>query len=166
MLVIINGSLMWHALHKIIVRGSLKVPFIIMSAIATIKSNCIVIIFSKSNSYNFVMGVFSFLPFLRIFQVNRLLVLKMGPEAQGLGYDFVIRDVEENCMIGSLCDLVERVWNHGLIIREGKSALWTTLRRHFDKWKTQHHHTSPCTLHYCFEIELTNIYTLYSIYAI
>ena len=77
-------------------------------------------------------------------KINRLLVLKMGPEAQGLGYDYVIRGVEENSMVGAICDLVERVWSHGLVIRDGKSALWNQLRRHLDRWKEKHPQCSPC----------------------
>ncbi|KAL5257606.1 hypothetical protein ACHWQZ_G012505 [Mnemiopsis leidyi] len=76
-------------------------------------------------------------------KINRLLVLKMGPEAQGLGYDYVIRGVEENSMVGAICDLVERVWSHGLVIRDGKSALWNQLRRHLDRWKEKHPQCSP-----------------------
>ena len=68
----------------------------------------------------------------------------MGAEAQGMGYDYLIRDVEENSMVGAICDLVERVWSHGLVVRDGKSALWTTLRKQMDRWKEKHPQCSPC----------------------
>ena len=70
----------------------------------------------------------------------------MGPEAQGMGYDYMIRDVEENSMVGAICDLVERVWSHGLIVRDGKSALWNALRKHMDRWKEKNPLYSPCKL--------------------
>jgi hypothetical protein len=71
----------------------------------------------------------------------------MGPEAQGLGFDYVIRGVEENSMVGAICDLVERVWSHGLVVRDGKSALWNQLRKHLDRWKEKHPQCSPCKLY-------------------
>ena len=48
-------------------------------------------------------------------QTKRLLVEKMGQEAVELGHgEQTITGVEENTLIATLCDLLERVWNHGL----------------------------------------------------
>lgn len=44
-----------------------------------------------------------------------MLVEKMGQEAVELGHNEIsITGVEENTLIASLCDLLERVWAHGL----------------------------------------------------
>jgi DENN domain-containing protein 5 len=40
--------------------------------------------------------------------------------------------VEENTLIASLCDLLEKVWSHGLQNKQGKSALWTHLTNYLD----------------------------------
>lgn len=86
-----------------------------------------------------------------------MLVEKMGREAVELGHGEVsITGVEENTLIASLCDLLERIWSHGLQVkqvyqdqrhlatrhsqlsylcelgsslspRQGKSALWSHL---------------------------------------
>jgi len=43
----------------------------------------------------------------------------MGQEAVDLGHsDANVSGVEENTLIASLCDLLERVWSHGLTTRE------------------------------------------------
>ncbi|XP_073241179.1 DENN domain-containing protein 5B-like [Porites lutea] len=60
-------------------------------------------------------------------KVKKILVQKMGQEAVDLGHDANVSGVEENTLIASLCDLLERVWSHGLTTREGKSALWSHL---------------------------------------
>jgi hypothetical protein len=44
-------------------------------------------------------------------------VLKMGQEAKDLGHNDV-KGVEENSLIASLCDLLDRIWGHGLNIRK------------------------------------------------
>lgn len=53
----------------------------------------------------------------------------MGSEAVdlGLGIEVSIVGIEENTMIASLCDLLERIWSHGLQNKYGKSALWMHL---------------------------------------
>lgn len=58
-----------------------------------------------------------------------MLVEKMGAEAVALGHGEVsIVGVEENTMVASLCDLLERIWAHGLHIKhKGKSPLWNFL---------------------------------------
>ncbi|XP_052088429.1 DENN domain-containing protein 5B-like isoform X1 [Mytilus californianus] len=62
-------------------------------------------------------------------KTKRMLVDKMGHEAIELGHGEVnITGVEENTLIASLCDLLERIWSHGLQSKKGKSALWSHLR--------------------------------------
>lgn len=57
-----------------------------------------------------------------------MLVEKMGSEAVALGHGGEsLSDVEENTLVASLCDLLERVWSHGLQNKHGKSALWIHL---------------------------------------
>ncbi|XP_053304823.1 DENN domain-containing protein 5A isoform X2 [Spea bombifrons] len=61
-------------------------------------------------------------------KTKRMLVEKMGREAVELGHGEVsITGVEENTLIASLCDLLERIWSHGLLVKQGKSALWSHL---------------------------------------
>ena len=44
---------------------------------------------------------------------------KMGQEAVDLGHtDASVSGVEENTLIASLCDLLERVFSHGLQTKE------------------------------------------------
>lgn len=48
-------------------------------------------------------------------RTKRMLVEKMGSEAVELGHgEGSLVGVEENTLIASLCDLLERVWAHGL----------------------------------------------------
>jgi hypothetical protein len=59
-----------------------------------------------------------------------------------------VADVEENSLITSLCDLLEKIWSHGLITPHSKSAhtknhyhnnnqikspFWSHLLRYFEK---------------------------------
>jgi len=63
-------------------------------------------------------------------KTKRLLIGKMGQEAVALGWSEIgIAGLEENTWIAGLCDLLERVWSHGLETneRKGKSALWSHL---------------------------------------
>uniref|UniRef100_A0A8C2D322 DENN/MADD domain containing 5A n=1 Tax=Cyprinus carpio TaxID=7962 RepID=A0A8C2D322_CYPCA len=61
-------------------------------------------------------------------KTKRMRVEKMGREAVELGHGEVsITGVEENTLIASLCDLLERIWSHGLQVKQGKSALWSHL---------------------------------------
>lgn len=53
----------------------------------------------------------------------------MGHEAIELGHgDANINGVEENTMIASLCDMLERIWSHGLqskkVILEFQGAVY------------------------------------------
>ncbi|XP_056091707.1 DENN domain-containing protein 5B isoform X2 [Rhinichthys klamathensis goyatoka] len=61
-------------------------------------------------------------------KTKRMLVEKMGREAVELGHgEANITGLEENTLIASLCDLLERIWSHGLLVKQGKSALWSHL---------------------------------------
>ncbi|PNF35070.1 DENN domain-containing protein 5B, partial [Cryptotermes secundus] len=63
-------------------------------------------------------------------KTKRMLVEKMGTEAVELGHgsgESSLEGVEENTLIASLCDLLERIWSHGLQKKQGKSALWSHL---------------------------------------
>ncbi|XP_077285718.1 DENN domain containing pinstripe [Arctopsyche grandis] len=62
-------------------------------------------------------------------KTKKMLLEKMGSEAVdlGLGIEVSVVGVEENTMIASLCDLLERIWSHGLQHKYGKSALWMHL---------------------------------------
>ncbi|XP_054266195.1 DENN domain-containing protein 5B isoform X4 [Macrosteles quadrilineatus] len=60
-------------------------------------------------------------------KTKRMLVEKMGTEAVQLGHSTQTSLVEENTLIASLCDLLERIWAHGLHNKQGKSALWSHL---------------------------------------
>lgn len=52
-------------------------------------------------------------------QTKRMLVEKMGREAVELGHvEVSITGVEENTLIASLCDLLERIWSHGLQVKQ------------------------------------------------
>lgn len=51
---------------------------------------------------------------------------KMGAEGVVLGKEQV-GNIEENTLIASLCDLLERVWSHAIQQKQGKSALWSHL---------------------------------------
>uniref|UniRef100_A0A7I5E7B7 DENN domain-containing protein 5B n=1 Tax=Haemonchus contortus TaxID=6289 RepID=A0A7I5E7B7_HAECO len=70
-------------------------------------------------------------------KTKRMLVDKMGKEAVQLGHlDAGITGVEENTLVASFCDLLERIWAHGLIKKQGKSALWSFVLQHQDLEKT------------------------------
>ena len=53
---------------------------------------------------------------------------KMGQEAVDLGHgELTVVGVEENTLIASLCDLLERIWSHGLQQKQAStcvSARW------------------------------------------
>lgn len=67
-------------------------------------------------------------------KTKRMLLEKMGTEAieLGLSGEASVTGVEENTMIASLCDLLEKVWSHGLVNKQGKSALWTHLTAYLE----------------------------------
>jgi len=62
-------------------------------------------------------------------KTKRMLVEKMGAEAAALGHGEVsLIGVEENTLVASLCDLLERIFAHGLHVKhKGKSPLWNYL---------------------------------------
>ncbi|EGW10829.1 DENN domain-containing protein 5B [Cricetulus griseus] len=75
-------------------------------------------------------------------ETKRMLVEKMGHEAVELGHgEANITGLEENTLIASLCDLLERIWSHGLQVKQGKSALWSHLIQFQDREEKQEHLT-------------------------
>lgn len=73
-------------------------------------------------------------------KTKRMLLEKMGTEAIALGLsgEVTVNGVEENTMIASLCDLLEKVWSHGLTNKQGKSALWFHLQSYLDTQECNH----------------------------
>ena len=47
-------------------------------------------------------------------KTKKMLVAKMGCEAGDLGHQTQSIQMEENALIIGLCDLLERIWSHGL----------------------------------------------------
>ena len=48
-----------------------------------------------------------------------MLVDKLGREAVELGHtDLNITGVEENTLVASFCDLLERIWSHGFVRKQ------------------------------------------------
>ncbi|XP_058047061.1 DENN domain-containing protein 5B isoform X4 [Ahaetulla prasina] len=71
-------------------------------------------------------------------KTKRMLVEKMGHEAVELGHgEANITGLEENTLIASLCDLLERIWSHGLQNKQGKSALWSHLIQYQEREEKQ-----------------------------
>ncbi|XP_034238176.1 DENN domain-containing protein 5B isoform X2 [Thrips palmi] len=68
-------------------------------------------------------------------RTKRMLLEKMGTEAVELGHggEGSIVGIEENTLIAGLCDLLERVWSHGLHNKQGKSSLWSHLLSYQEK---------------------------------
>ncbi|KAJ6646254.1 DENN domain-containing protein 5A [Pseudolycoriella hygida] len=65
-------------------------------------------------------------------KTKRMLLEKMGHEAIGLSGEISVVGVEETTLIASLCDLLEKIWSHGLQNKQGKSALWSHLQSYFE----------------------------------
>lgn len=69
-------------------------------------------------------------------KTKRMLLEKMGTEAISLGLlgggEASVMGVEENTMIASLCDLLEKCWSHGLQNKQGKSGLWSHLQAYLE----------------------------------
>lgn len=63
-----------------------------------------------------------------------MLVERMDSEAANLGLntELSISGLEENTLIASLCDLLEKIWSHGLQNKRGKSGLWTHLMSYLE----------------------------------
>ncbi|KAM7356859.1 DENN domain containing pinstripe [Cochliomyia hominivorax] len=64
-------------------------------------------------------------------KTKRMLLEKMGTEAVALGLN-KNDGIEENTLIASLCDLLEKIWSHGLQTKQGKSALWSHLQTYVE----------------------------------
>lgn len=63
-------------------------------------------------------------------RTKKMLVEKLGNEALELGHKEDSNEnslVEENTLIAGLCDILEKIWSHGLQHKQGKSALWSHL---------------------------------------
>lgn len=61
-------------------------------------------------------------------KTSRLVVLKLGQEAVELGHGSQITfGIEENTLIASLCDLLERVWSHGVQLRQVRECFFCVL---------------------------------------
>lgn len=72
-------------------------------------------------------------------RTKRILLEKLGLEAVEWGHgEQNFTGSEENMLVGSLCDLIERVWSHGLQARHQKSALWSFLYK-FGKHSEKQH---------------------------
>ncbi|XP_055385586.1 DENN domain-containing protein 5B isoform X2 [Condylostylus longicornis] len=66
-------------------------------------------------------------------KTKRMLLEKMGNEAFLLGLSGEnVNGIEENTLIASLCDLLEKIWSHGLQNKQGKSALWSHLQAYME----------------------------------
>ncbi|XP_059607628.1 DENN domain-containing protein 5B isoform X1 [Phlebotomus argentipes] len=67
-------------------------------------------------------------------KTKRMLLEKMGSEAVELGLsgEISVNGVEENTLIASLCDLLEKIWSHGMQNKQGKSALWNHLQSYLE----------------------------------
>ena len=64
-------------------------------------------------------------------KTKRILLEKLGMEAVEWGHGQIgFSGSEENMLVGSLCDLVERIWSHGLQARQRKSAFWSFLYKY------------------------------------
>ncbi|EDW50061.1 GM14418 [Drosophila sechellia] len=63
-------------------------------------------------------------------KTKRMLLEKMGNEAVALGLKG--DGIEENTLIASMCDLLEKIWSHGLQNKQGKSALWAHLQAYLE----------------------------------
>ena len=64
-------------------------------------------------------------------KTKRILLEKLGMEAVEWGHGQIgFSGSEENMLVGSLCDLIERIWAHGLQARQRKSAFWSFLYKY------------------------------------
>ena len=87
--------------------------------------------YHQSNSI--IIVIIFFLSF-EIFQTKRMVIEKMADVVQGspamknLDPSSTV-NLEENVLIAGFCDLLERIWSHGLHHKpNGKSALWNHLK--------------------------------------
>lgn len=87
----------------------------------------------------------------------------MGEEAVQLGHaDPTLLGLEENTMIASLCDLLERIWSHGLTNKQVQYCVVThkqvqycvVTHKHVQYCVVTHKHVQNCVVthkhvHYC-----------------
>uniref|UniRef100_A0A0K2V7U8 DENN domaincontaining protein 5Blike [Apis florea] n=1 Tax=Lepeophtheirus salmonis TaxID=72036 RepID=A0A0K2V7U8_LEPSM len=67
-------------------------------------------------------------------KTRRILLEKLGSEAVEWGHAGTLDNfhTEENMLVAGLCDLLERIWSHGLTHRQKKSSLWHFLCKRND----------------------------------
>ena len=53
-----------------------------------------------------------------LFQTKKLLLVKLGREIENLGIQESVSLQEENTLIKALCDLLDRIWSHGLAMKK------------------------------------------------
>ncbi|KAM7534413.1 hypothetical protein Aperf_G00000111732 [Anoplocephala perfoliata] len=64
----------------------------------------------------------------------RMVIQKMGQEALHLGHNYQsVSEVEENTLVSGLCDLLERIWSHGIQRKHGASALWVHIQEFMER---------------------------------
>lgn len=80
-------------------------------------------------------------------KTKRMLVEKLGTEALEMGHCAQTSLVEENTLIASLCDLLERVWSNGLQRKQGKSALWAHLMSYLEMRDLEDSSETPINYH-------------------
>ncbi|CAH0560214.1 unnamed protein product [Brassicogethes aeneus] len=71
-------------------------------------------------------------------KTKRMLLAKLNAEGVTLSSNSSTDNalaVEENTLVASLCDFLERVWSHGLQNKMGKSALWSHLLAYLEKYQ-------------------------------
>lgn len=99
-----------------------------------------------------------------------MLLEKMGSEAIALGLsgEVSVIGVEENTMIASLCDLLEKVWSHGLTNKQGKSGLWSHLQSYLEIHEsssptnnTETSYLTPGICHHFIQSPLSNSSTVF-----
>ncbi|XP_075163800.1 DENN domain containing pinstripe isoform X1 [Haematobia irritans] len=78
-------------------------------------------------------------------KTKRMLLEKMGTEAVALGLN-KNDGIEENTLIASLCDLLEKIWSHGLQAKQGKSALWSHLQAYVELQDSRSSSSNPNNL--------------------
>lgn len=59
-----------------------------------------------------------------------MLLEKMGEVGELSNGDLSV--MEENTLIASLCDLLEKIWSHGIQSKQGKSAFWSHLQSYLE----------------------------------
>nr|XP_014088653.1 DENN domain-containing protein 5B [Bactrocera oleae] len=77
-------------------------------------------------------------------KTKRMLLEKMGTEAVALGLKG--DGIEENTLIASLCDLLEKIWSHGLQSKQGKSALWCHLQTYLELQDARANNSTTATI--------------------